>query len=125
MKKKTAIIVLSDPAGGEESLGRVFNAMASAYEFDRSGDTVTLRFQGTGTRWPVLLDDPAHPAHDLYQAVRHTIGGVSCGCADVFGAADDVAKTGMNLIKDNPVPGTSGMAGFRALIEDGYSVLSF
>ena len=27
---KTALVVLSDPAGGEDSLGRVFNALAAA-----------------------------------------------------------------------------------------------
>ncbi len=122
---KAAIIVLSDPAGGEEALGRVFNALASAHEFDRFGDTVTVRFQGAGTRWPILLTEKTHPAHDLYESVRHTVAGVSCGCADVFGAADDVATAGMDLITDNPVPGTSGMAGMRRLLKDGYSVLSF
>ena len=30
---KTAIVVLSDPNGGEEALGRVFNALAAAYDF--------------------------------------------------------------------------------------------
>lgn len=122
---KTAIIVLSDPASGEEALGRVFNALASAHEMDAAGDTVTLQFQGTGTRWPALLDEPTHPAHDLYKAVRHTVAGASCGCADVFGAADGLAGAGVNLIKNNAIPGTTGMAGVRGLIQDGYSVLSF
>ncbi len=31
---KTAIVVLSEPkAGSEEALGRVFNALAAAYDF--------------------------------------------------------------------------------------------
>ena len=47
---KAAIIILSDPkSGSEESLGRVFNALAAAYDFKQRGDEVTVRFQGTGT----------------------------------------------------------------------------
>ena len=30
---KTALVVLSDPAGGEDSLGRVFSALAAAKDF--------------------------------------------------------------------------------------------
>jgi hypothetical protein len=57
--------------------------------------------------------------------VRHTVAGASYGCAAVFGATEGVAASGLELIKDNPVPGTPGLASFRALIEDGYSLLSF
>src|SRR5215831_1394299 len=47
MKKKAAIIVMSDPkAGSEEALGRLFNALAAVYDFKQRGDEVTLLFQG-------------------------------------------------------------------------------
>lgn len=37
---KTAIIIMSDPkSGSEESLGRVFNALALASECKQKGDT--------------------------------------------------------------------------------------
>ena len=40
---KAAIIILSDPkSGSEEALGRVFNALASAYDFKQQGDEVTV-----------------------------------------------------------------------------------
>ena len=49
---KYAIVVLSDPKNGsEESAGRAFNALSTAYDFKRHGDDVTVLFQGTGTRW--------------------------------------------------------------------------
>ena len=35
---KAAIVVLSDPKGGDEALGRVFNALAAAYDFCASTD---------------------------------------------------------------------------------------
>ncbi len=49
---KAAIVVLSDPkSGSDEALGRVFNALASAYDFKRRGDDVSILFHGAGTRW--------------------------------------------------------------------------
>jgi hypothetical protein len=124
-EQKTAVVILSDPAGGDEALGRVFNALAAAYDFDQAGHDVRVQFQGAGTRWPEHLASPVHPAHEVYEAVRHTIAGASCGCADLFGASASVAASGLELIKDNPLPGTSGVASLRALADGGYTILSF
>ena len=77
---KTAIVVLSDPKGGEEALGRVFNALAAAYDFKQKRQDVQVLFQGTGTRWAALLTKPDHPVHALYKAVEDTIAGVSTAC---------------------------------------------
>lgn len=123
---KTAILVLSDPrSGSEESLGRLFNALAAAYDLRQGDGGVTIIFQGAGTRWPTVLADPDHPAHGLYQEVKGEVAGVSCGCADVFGAADEVADTGLALIKDNAVPNTTGLPSLRKLQDQGYSILVF
>ena len=123
---KAAIIVLSDPKSGtEEALGRVFNALAAAYDFKQQGDEVTVRFQGAGTRWVGELNKADHPAHDLFEAVKDTVAGVSCGCADVFGANEEAEKSGYELIKDNPVPGTTGLASLRKLVVEGYTILTF
>ena len=122
----TAIVVLSDPrSGSDDALGRVFNALAAAYDFKANGEAVTLLFQGAGTRWVGELGRADHPAHDLFEQVRDVVAGVSCGCADVFGAADDAAAGGWALIKDNPVPGTSGLPSLRNLLADGHTVLTF
>ena len=123
---KAAIVVLSDPkSGSEESLGRLFNALASAYDFKQRGDEVTVLFQGTGTRWIGEVSKAEHPAHDLFEAVKNTVAGVSCGCADVFGATEEAEESGFELIKDNPVPGTSGLPSLRKLTAEGYTVLTF
>ncbi len=123
---KTAVIVYSDPKNGsEESLGRVFNALAATYDFKQQGDEVTLLFQGAGTRWVGELSQKDHPAHELYEAVRDKVAGVSCGCAAVFGATAEVEKQGLELIKDNAVPGTSGLPSLRKLVSDGYTILNF
>ena len=123
---KAAIIVLSDPKSNtEEALGRVFNALASAYDFKHGGQEVTVLFQGAGTRWIGELTKTEHPAHDLFEAVKDTVAGVSCGCADVFGATEEVVKSGYELIKDNTVPETTGLPSLRQLTQDGYTVLTF
>ncbi len=123
---RTAIVVLSDPEhGGDEALGRTFNALAFALDLDQAGRDVEVIFQGAGTRWPGRLADPTHPANSLFEAVRHTIAGVSCGCAQLFGAETDVKACGITLLADNQVPGTAGLAGLRHLIEDGHRVVVF
>ncbi len=119
---KTAIAILSDPnSGSEESLGRVFNALATAYDFKNAGKEVSILFQGAGTRWPEVLSAKDHPAHELFQAVQDKIQGISCACADVFGAN----TSGYDLIKDNSVPKTTGLPSFSNLQDEGFNVLTF
>ena len=123
---KAAIVVLSDPKSGtEEALGRVFNALASAYDFKQGGDEVTVLFQGAGSRWIGELTKAEHPAHKLFEAVKDLVAGASCGCADVFGARESVVASGFELITDNQVPGTTGLPSLQKLIKDGYTVLTF
>ena len=119
---KTAIVIFSDPKNGtEEALGRVFNGLAAAYDFLQNKQEVKVIFQGAGTRWPAELENSEHPAHSLYKEIEGVIEGISCGCADVFGAE----TTGMDLITNNPVPGTTGVSSFVELQKEGYSVLMF
>ena len=123
---KTAILVLSDPrAGAEESLGRLFNALTTAYEARAAGDEVALLFSGTGTRWLAEVSREDHPAHALYEQVKDVVVGASCGCADVFGATQDVERAGVELVRDLAVPGTRGVASLRRLTRQGYQVITF
>ena len=123
---KTAIVVLSDPkSGGEEALGRLFNALAAAYDLKQKQQEVEILFQGAGTRWAAHLMSPDHPAHGLYAAVADRVLGVSSACSDVFGARADAEANGFSLIGDNPVPGTSGLPSLARYVSDGYSVLTF
>ena len=123
---KTAIIILSDPkSGSEEALGRVFNALAAAYDYKQANDEVEILFQGAGTRWVGELSKSDHPAYALFKQVKDKVAGVSCGCADVFGGAEDAKKSRFDLIKNNPVPGTSGLPSLRQLQNDGFNVFIF
>jgi len=119
---KTAIVVLSDPKNSsEEALGRVFNALATAYDYKNAGKEVSILFQGTGTRWPKVLQADDHPAHELFEAVSDKVQGISCACADVFGAD----TSGYELIKDNSVPKTTGLPSIVNLEKQGYKIITF
>lgn len=123
---KLAIIILSDPiGGGDDALGRLFNALATAVEADRAGDEVAVVFAGAGTRWPAELTKLGHPAKGLYDAARERVLGASCGCAEVFGAKSGVEACGVPLLRDNKITGTSGLAGLRKFVADGYTTLVF
>jgi hypothetical protein len=120
----TTIVILSDPSGGEESLGRMFNGLAAAYDLKRHERPVQIVFEGTGTRWPAVLAMPEHPAHALYQAIQDTIVGASAGCATLFRARDDVEREGLALLTANAVPGTAGLPSLAQYTSDG-PVLTF
>jgi hypothetical protein len=122
---RTAVIVLSDPKGGEEALGRVFNALAATYELKARNQDVELVFQGTGTRWTGVLTQADHPAHALFESVADKVAGASLGCAVVFGALESAQKHGFDLIKDNLVPGTPGLTSLAKYAADGYRILTF
>jgi hypothetical protein len=120
--KKTAIIILSDPkSGSEEALGRVFNALASAYEFKHAGEDVKIIFQGTGIRWPEQLEKEDHPVHGLYNEVKAYVHGLSKGCVAVFGTE----ISGYELLDENEVPGTPGLPSHLNLRNEGYDILIF
>ncbi len=123
---KTAIVILSDPkAGSEEALGRLFNAMFVAYELKEKGRDVVVIFQGAGTRWVSEVAKSDHPAHALYAAIQNTVVGVCGGCADVFGATADVEATGISLIREKQIPGTSGIIDLSRYLDEGYRLLTF
>lgn len=125
-KAKIAIIILSDPnSKSEEALGRVFNALSVAYDYKNAGDAVTILFQGAATRWIGELQKGDHAVHELFEAVKDRVAGISCGCADVFGGGEEAEKSGYELVKDNAIPGTTGLPSLRKLANEGYTVLTF
>lgn len=123
---KTAIVVLSDPKlGGDEALGRLFNAMVLALELKEKNQDVALVFQGAGARWPGEIAQPAHPLNPLYQAVRDKVAGVCGGCADFFGATESATATGLALVQEKAIPGTVGMLDLSRYLDQDYRLLSF
>lgn len=124
-KRKVAILVHSDPKAGEEALGRVFNALAAARDFNEQGDEVRVLFLGAGTRWIAELGNPENPIHGLFELVKDRVEGASRGCADVFGATEDVQASEFEFVTDNPIPGTGGLPSLSRLMNEGFSVLTY
>lgn len=123
---KSLIIVFSDPkSGGEEALGRVFNALTTAYDLKERKQDVKVLFQGTGTRWVAEIANPKHLLHGLYLAVSDKIEGACGGCSDVFGATAQVKEAGLPLLRNLKVPGTEGVTSLGEYVRDGYSIVSF
>lgn len=116
---KATIVVLADPRGGEDALGRLFNALAATYDFKQRNADVRLLFQGAGTRWSGVVTNPEHPAHALYRAVEDKVLGVSSGCADVFEARAEAELHGFAFLGENAVPGTSGLPSLAAYAAEG------
>lgn len=123
---KTAIVVFSDPAAGsEEALGRLFNAFFLTLELKEKGREVALIFQGAGARWPAEVAQPAHPAHALFQAVIDKVAGICGGCADVFGAAESASSTGITLVRERDIPGTTGILDLSRYLDQGFALVTF
>lgn len=123
---KTAIVIFSDPKyGSEESLGRMFNALVLGSELKKKGEAFEIIFQGTGTRWPEHLEDENHPAHGLYRDLFSHIKGACAGCAEIFGAKESLEEIGMELIQENPFPGTSGVTDMAKYVTEGERFLIF
>lgn len=97
------------PAGGAIQ-------QADAYDHKQRGHGVAVIFLGAGTRWLRELGKPENPGHGLFEAVQDTVVGASCGCADVFGAADGVKASGFDVLDENKVPGTSGLPSVCQLV---------
>lgn len=123
---KTAVIVLSDPnSGSEESLGRLYNALATAHEARAAGDETAIVFAGAGTRWPGELAQLGHPARGLYDGVRDLVRGASCGCAQGMGAQESLEACEVPLLKEYALPGTDGIASLRRYAAEGWTTLTF
>jgi hypothetical protein len=122
---KTTIVILSDPESGEEALGRVFNGFATAYDIKETGGEVSILFQGTGTRWISHLTKKDHPLNGLYNLIKDKIEGVSSGCADFFGGAEEATANGYKLITENLIPGTSGLPSIGKLVNSDTTILTF
>lgn len=115
-ENKSAVLILSDPAGGDEALGRVFNSLAAAFDIDQAGHIAApvpgcrhalaraARLPGPpGPPSPRgLRGDAPHRRRRLVWARRR------------FRCVRERPFVRVDLIKDKPLTGTSGLPSLRA-----------
>lgn len=120
---KTAVVLFSDPNAGEEALGRLFNALFLTHALKQEGQEVALIFQGAGARWPGELTKPDHPAGALFRSVQDKAS-VCGGCADVFGATEAAEASGLPLVRERDIPGTTGVVDLSRYLREGYALVT-
>lgn len=120
----TAVVVFSDPSGGDEALGRLFNALFLTHELKTADKPVDLIFQGAGSRWPGVLSTPDHPAGPLFRSVQDKAS-VCGGCADVFGATKTATDSGLTLVRERDIPGVGGVLDLSRYVSDGNRLVAF
>lgn len=116
---RAAVVILADTESHADH-GRLANGLEAAKEFaETPGDDVELIFDGAGTQWAPLLEDPANEYHGLYQTVRDDAA-VCDYCAAAFGVEEAVAETGVVTLDEH-----DGHPSIRSLVAEGYEVLTF
>lgn len=70
---RVAVLVLADTETHAD-LGRIANALETAKEFHEANETVTVIFDGAGTKWIGELAQPDHRLHGSFESLRDVIG---------------------------------------------------
>jgi len=117
--EKVAIVILAGP-GSKSALGRLVNALEAAREFVEADDEVEVIFDGAGTQWVPVLDDPDHDYHHLYAAVRDSVS-VCEYCADTFEVADAIAEAERVALLSE----FEGHPSIRSLVADDYEIITY
>lgn len=114
-----AIFILAGTESHSDT-GRLVNGLEAAREFaETPGDDLALIFDGAGTQWIAELEDEDHEYHDLYRQVHDEVA-VCDYCAGAFEVDDAVDDAGVVRIDEN-----EGHPSVRALVDDGYEVITF
>jgi len=115
---KVAILVYADTESHAD-LGRLTNALTTAKEFIDAGDEVEIVFDGAGTQWVPELEDDSHTAAPLYQSLKEHASACEF-CAGAFDVEAEVTESGVDRRAEY-----EGHPSVRALVDDGYEVITF
>lgn len=116
---KVAILVLAD-SESKGDMGRMSNALEIAKEFKEHDDEVQIIFDGAGTTWVGKLADPEGKMNPLYESVKDKVLGACSFCSSAYGVKNKVEKADVKLLSD-----FDGHPSIRALVEEGYQVMTF
>ncbi|UVI30266.1 DsrE family protein [Paenibacillus spongiae] len=114
--KKVAIIIHAS----ENEMGRALHGLLYAQELHDAKHDVKLYFDGMGTVWVKLFEDPSHMLNPLYKAVKATgvIAGICQSCASSFGVTEEVVSSGIT-----PLAESEGHLSLEKLIAADYQIM--
>ena len=118
MPKVTIVLLAGADTPGDT--GRMVNALTTAKEMGEAQDEVTVVLDGAGTRWGAELAGTEHKYSPLFEDIKPLIAGACAYCSRAYGVKDQVEGAGIPLLSeyaDHP--------SVRALIADGYQVITF
>ncbi|MEZ5947150.1 MAG: hypothetical protein R3C13_11820 [Hyphomonas sp.] len=68
---------------------------------------------------------PTHPANVVYDAVSDKIVGAFSACADLFGATEGVAASGVALVREKLIRGAEEILDLSWYLADAYRLITF
>ncbi|WP_246943186.1 DsrE family protein [Bacillus pinisoli] len=115
--KKFAIFVHASETEGAKAL----HSLLYAQELHEAGHQVKVIFDGAGTVWVKLFEDPHHKFNPLYKVVKKlgVIEGVCEFCAGAYGVNEEVKQSGHVSLGD-----INGHPSLVKFIEEGYQIIT-
>ncbi|MCJ7737353.1 MAG: cytoplasmic protein [Anaerolineae bacterium] len=117
MAEKVAIFLFAGP----ERPCRMIHTFIWALDIQRRGGEVKVVLEGEAPRWLLVLPDPEHGRHNLYQMVKDAglIDAVCKACAVQARALEAAAEEGLRLVHD-----ASGHVSLMPYAEGGFRIVT-
>jgi hypothetical protein len=114
---KVAIVILEPVAG---DLSRAYRGLKTALELVQAGDDVTVLFDGSGVETLAAVSASDSPLNPVLTAISASVRGACKFCAKSHKVEAAIRDAGWPLLDDY-----DGEASTRALLVEGYQVLTF
>jgi len=115
---KVAIVIYSNLKGSGKSA--VYRAMMFADELIRSGDDVTIVFDGAGSEALAEMMRPDNDLNRVWKKAAPALRGVCSYCAKAYEVKDELDAASVPMLVDD-----KGHASLRALLDEGRQIVTF
>lgn len=115
---KVAIVVYSKLEGAGKSA--VYRAMMFADELIRSGDDVTIVFDGAGSEALAQMIRADNDLNRVWKKAAPALRGVCSYCAKAYDVKEELEAAAIPMLGDD-----KGHASLRALLDEGRQIVTF
>lgn len=115
---KVAIVIYSKPE--DAGLSANYRALMFADELLRSGDDVTIVFDGGGTVSLAEIIKPGHDLNRVWKKAAPALRGACSYCAKSYEVKDELEAAGIPMLTDD-----KGHASLRNLMLEGRQIITF